>query len=455
LALARFFLLPMGHGPTADRCCEGQEIRVAGIRSHWPPFWSWDGSNYPEGFNGAALRIIEEHTGYRARFVEIQSDPAGYVHAYTAMLRNRTVDVAMGIRGPADPRDLSYTVSTLHLETKCAIHKAERADLTSLRFLRPFDTTLWVALSAAICLVGFSMVVLRTISGRGVTLRFSAKSMYHSWIGLLGGDDLECRTGSARLLRTALLFLVLISTASYTANLAAFFLMPEFAYLGPKNMADLRKSRVCFASRQWGWAAEPFAREVIYPPHEFALGKTNEELQEYCKDQLVSRNVDAICDVTGQLDTFLEHHCDDLWLVPDIHFAPTGVVWLTYDAELMQNLSYAILEAQMSPIWSQMTATELRLERTCKIRLADTTPITLVQQQGVFIVFGLLLISAILLAIAERVCSAAESSDLTIQSQPSPTTDRFKDDLLKRITTAHGELHQAIHELTQADIVRC
>ena len=106
-------LLLMDHARGAyGRCCEGQEIRVAALRSHWPPFWSWDGTNYPGGFNAASLRIIEEHTGYRARLVEIESpDAAGYVPAYTAMLRNGTADVAMGIRGPLDPRNMHYTVN--------------------------------------------------------------------------------------------------------------------------------------------------------------------------------------------------------------------------------------------------------------------------------------------------------------------------------------------------------
>ena len=355
---------------------------------------------------------------------------------------------------PFLPPNAGAQVNTLQLRTKCAIHKVERADFTAtgLRFLRPFDTALWLALLAGVSLVGVGILILRAVSGRAVTARFGAKSMYHAWAVFFGGDDYEWTTGPARLLRISLLFLVLISSASYTANLAAFFLMPDFEYRGPKNMADLSKSTVCFASQQWGWAAEPFARKVVYPPGDFARGKTNEELQEYCKDQLVSGNVDALCDVTGQLDTFLVQHCDDLWLVPDIDFAPSGVVWITSNDELMQNLSYAILETQSTPRWSRMAAAELNLGQTCKVELANTTPITLVHQRSVFVVFGVLLVSSLLLAVGERIVLARKSDgdpavDIQLENQAAVNQSN-RDSILKRIAAAEAELHQSIQALT-------
>ena len=47
-------------------------------------------------------------------------------------------------------------------------------------------------------------------------------------------------TGSARLHRLGLLFLALVTTASYTANLAAFLTNPRHVVRGPKNLDDMK-----------------------------------------------------------------------------------------------------------------------------------------------------------------------------------------------------------------------
>lgn len=369
------------------RCCEGQEIRVAGLSSHWPPWWSWDGVNPPEGFNAATLRLIEEHTGYRIRYIEIDADPADYVQGYESMILDGTVDMGIGIRSPYDRREFIFSVPLHYGSVRCLAHKEENLG-GILRFLRPFSVSLWLALSGGIFMLAFGIIFLRALSGRRVTIQYSLKAMYGTWAAFLGGEDQEWSTGPARVMRLSLFFLIFISAATYTANLAAFFVKPDFTYHGPLSMADLSKSRVCSANEQFGWMAVPFTQEVIYPPADFAAGKSNEQLQEYCTHQVVSGNVDAVCDVSGTVEPLLSSHCNDLWMVPNIDFAPFSTNWIARqdNLEMMQNMSHALQELQLTPSWTEMRATGLHLDHTCDDEeLSDTSQITLTQQRGVFL----------------------------------------------------------------------
>ena len=47
-------------------------------------------------------------------------------------------------------------------------------------------------------------------------------ALYQPWAALLGGEEYEFTTGPGRIFRLGLLFLILITGAKYTANLAAF-----------------------------------------------------------------------------------------------------------------------------------------------------------------------------------------------------------------------------------------
>ena len=56
----------------------------------------------------------------------------------------------------------------------------------------------------------------------------------HVW---LQGDDFEWVTTPERILRVALLFLILISISTYTANLVAFLTEDQWTVYGPKVSA--------------------------------------------------------------------------------------------------------------------------------------------------------------------------------------------------------------------------
>jgi hypothetical protein len=74
--------------------------------------------------------------------------------------------------------------------------------------------------------------------------------MYHTFAALLGGDEYDLYHSPifGRIYRLGLLFLVLITSATYTANLAAYLTKKPYRIEGPRSLEDLKKwpKPVCY-----------------------------------------------------------------------------------------------------------------------------------------------------------------------------------------------------------------
>ncbi|KAH8055675.1 hypothetical protein JL722_8018 [Aureococcus anophagefferens] len=73
----------------------------------------------------------------------------------------------------------------------------------------------------------------------------AATQLYHATALLLAGDDFEWLRGPGRAFRLGFLFFALVTSATYTANLAAFLTRPNVKVLGPQTMDDLATSVAC------------------------------------------------------------------------------------------------------------------------------------------------------------------------------------------------------------------
>ena len=71
-------------------------------------------------------------------------------------------------------------------------------------------------------------------------------ALYYSLAALLGGEDIEWVTWPAKILRLGMLFTVLVLVATYTANLAAFFLEPPFIVLGPSSVSEMKQVNLAY-----------------------------------------------------------------------------------------------------------------------------------------------------------------------------------------------------------------
>ena len=97
-----------------------------------------------------------------------------------------------------------------------------------------------------------------------------------------------------KLLRLALLFLVLILASTYTANLAAFFNKPSFTIGGPKNYDELRVATACqpFLLGQQA-VYEQFVGSIIGPPDDLPFDPIATRL-DWCVERLRSGEVDIV-----------------------------------------------------------------------------------------------------------------------------------------------------------------
>eukprot|EP00392_Amoebophrya_sp_AT5.2_P019127 g19858.t1 len=177
----------------------------------------------------------------------------------------------------------------------------------------------------------------------GAAFRFLS-FLYHTLAAVLGGDeyDLYHLPVYARVHRLGLLFLVLILTATYTANLAAVLTRPGFTVHGPQTAEEVRGAKVCCR-----WPATEFFRDffgftgaILSPPAslmEFAARSDEEHVVEqmdlqheyealrvrvdnWAREQLFAGKCDAILEMDSFAHLESLEHCDSLHLHPSIRF---------------------------------------------------------------------------------------------------------------------------------------
>ncbi|CAK0797580.1 unnamed protein product [Prorocentrum cordatum] len=126
------------------------------------------------------------------------------------------------------------------------------------------STVVWSSGPEAVILMGLSGLT-DGKKGLGLTSHGMVKAVYHAWAALLGGEDSEWHDWPGRILRLGLLFIVLVVSATYTANLASFFTRPGIKLHGPKDRASLRDAVACVLPEESTVAiAQPFVKDPIH-----------------------------------------------------------------------------------------------------------------------------------------------------------------------------------------------
>ena len=72
----------------------------------------------------------------------------------------------------------------------------------------------------------------------------------------------EWMTWPGRILRIGLLFFVLVMTATYTANLAAFFTQPTYQIIGPQDMDSLGSTTVLVLDNLEAQSVKGFVKDA-------------------------------------------------------------------------------------------------------------------------------------------------------------------------------------------------
>ena len=261
-------------------------------------------------------------------------------------LRRGEADIIFSL-GPMT--DGFYYTSPIHSMTFHGLLKSTSRSAEYWSLFDPFHWRLWVAICVTVILgtvvAGLIAYLERAWDPREDPLEFGAM-LYHSVTLLLGGDDLSgamaTSSGAARLHRLGLLFLALITTSSFTANLAAFLTNPRRVVSGPGTLDELSAATACVSYDWWGFYVTNFAGGVVWPPNGAY------ELDDYAgRTQFC---VDAVKDDASEVDVFLTtdaqfvllENCDSLVKAPGIEFEPTPVYGITHSYDIMRNVSQAV-----------------------------------------------------------------------------------------------------------------
>eukprot|EP00928_Gymnodinium_smaydae_P044521 TRINITY_DN29697_c0_g1_i1.p1 TRINITY_DN29697_c0_g1~~TRINITY_DN29697_c0_g1_i1.p1 ORF type:complete len:560 (-),score=51.56 TRINITY_DN29697_c0_g1_i1:40-1539(-) len=305
----------------------------------------------------------------------------------------------------------------------------------------PFTGRLWLAILLATVVVAFSVPFINAFgtpedSQNQVHLKspLTYVRMFLLVFGeLLAVGDLDWGSGlAARVLKLGWLFVILITSATYTANLAAILLRPSWVVRGPTSMAELSKARVCLpyfepnpSNPYWEtrYGVGQIVGSVTYAVDNEdvlrELGKAYENLttQErtatsafYAGQDAVSRCAEKVAN--GKADVVIQNRptlqrwlltgnstrCREWLFAPDISFHHT-MEHLTFNrsygyeffTHFQQGLIWMQHHGSMTTMYDILHKHYLQGEVCPKAELGENSQqIDFFAQAGVFLIFGIL-----------------------------------------------------------------
>lgn len=323
------------------------------------------------------------------------------------LLREGTIDVAWS-SDVNQPPGFSYT-SAMFRSEQGVITRRTRAQRSTWQVFAPFKTELWASIVVSMLLGALLLSALsKTYSDQNwKETAFGFPSyFYHTWAALLGGDeyDLYHVPPLGRLYRLGLLFFVLVSTATYTANLAAFLTRPQFEVHGPKTMGELAKSTVCVRWPQFVREPSYFGKLVI-PPADMSPTDRG----TWAREKLFAGECDAIVDSKASLKPESLQFCNELHLNQELGFLYSSVynVLAESRAALALQISEAVLRTRTLPKYYNMVAQNMRYGASCpNLQVAEDTAQISVKQMGpVFSLFGWCCVLSLAITGCQRLCN--------------------------------------------------
>jgi hypothetical protein len=332
------------------RCCLGEELRLDFQYQSTPLFFS-DAENVPKGFMVDLLQLVADETGMdlKASFPDWSSDdpdlPAfRFKNRETNAMLDETISRQLLYGGNTTIFGENYRwVSENMPQMVCIpifsesygglVYKS-RATQNMWRLFQPFTEELWIGIVGAILTFAFLLAVVEVSADRESEdwawsaqrfVNLGGKAVYHALAAALSGEDYEFVTWPGRILRVAMLFFVLVTTATYTANLASFFTAPSTKVHGPQYMSGLRQSTIWVANQFQVPQFAPFAKDVKYAyggdygGEQGALGLLTEynpdKLMGWVREKLRAREMDVYVSSSSFLRWFQVSACSSSFLL--------------------------------------------------------------------------------------------------------------------------------------------
>ncbi|KAL1498698.1 hypothetical protein AB1Y20_014009 [Prymnesium parvum] len=315
--------------------------------------------------------------------------------------------------------------------------KRTTREVTRFAFLDPFSTELWLMVLFSIVCSAVVMAAIEVTYPYQDNTRVSmsaarfAKLCYHSVSLIQQQDDFEWITPPMRLLRISMMFVGIILTGSYTANLAAFFSTPQSTINGPQSLEELRDAKVCtILAEDWvdqwtdavylGSADRLACRcptsnyEQLEPCSRLHDPASDCQLDEdvqlsHCHELLRKGEVEAIVALEPVLNVFLRDKCAELafaeYRFGSVNFGlRVPKAFGEWGAVARHNLSVAIANLMQLPVYQGIQQDHFG-DVSCRVKEEETdeATLTLRQMSGLFLVFGVCAGVSFLLAVGGRV----------------------------------------------------
>lgn len=397
---------PMHH------CCRGKHVRVGLIAMTTTPWWTYHGNVTAAGgqfwsFTGFIPKMIEAvlmEMGITVEYYPLQIRGTVAHPRVDSGLYDIMLAPSMSGNGPFANEFVAPV--PLFQYFNHVLLKKEQAPKSVWQVFAPFTLELWMVVVACVFAAALTITAIDVVN-TGVsefTFAKAAKFLYHAWSAMLGGDDNEWDSWPAKVLRLGLLLLVLVISATYTANLAAFLTDPLIEIKGPKDTYELQKAHVCV---MFQGMPQPFLGSYVAP----ALTSTwsFEQRYNWCYDQLQAGTVEAIVGDGVSAHLFMLQHCGTLARAENIEYEPSTIHFIlpAWDAELGRNISAALLHYTKTTDFSALKQAELRLGEGCPDGLEDpeTEEIHWQSMIGLLVIFLGFLVLALLVGMLQCLVS--------------------------------------------------
>jgi len=254
-------------------------------------------------------------------------------------------------------------------------------------------------------------------------------------------------TTPTKILRLAMLFLVLIITCSYTANLVSFFVQPKIEYNGPLNMEELRQAKAYVTNGEFRTVVNQYVSESLLPPgcsvsDAYNATSTAGAWNTICLNSAACLNclnsVYAAMDAdkqngissawvdledTVQVFSVWGDNCNNFEKVSDIDVAPININMVLSNTS---SVSIFDVNAAIAHLLPQPSMKSLRVQyhgfgQTCGEETSDTTQLTVQHLGGVFAIFYAIAIIAALAAALECAVGVGTSNSVAAPSVKDQT----------------------------------
>jgi len=444
-----------GEHSHVHQCCRGLNFRIGMYQEDWPPFHTYDFQT--KAYGGAFVLVMEAVAAEMGMALEFVPSPENWPEDD---LHRGVVDgVGVELSAPYvhhvfdEEEDTVYigkifTIPFLYSPVSGLVQK-EHYKPSMWQLFAPFTTRLWYAILLSIFILSVASTLIFQVHGtehpRGPRECCTdwCHRVYYAWSALLGGgEEFDSITTPARLLRLALLFLVVLITTTYTANLAAFLTEAHMEIKGPSALPDLWTSSVVCTPFDptdpdggHSFAIQSYAQNIIWPRHmpttteleeSGATSWQDEERNDWCIQQVSEGAADIwVSDrYTVQKALFRNQNCESKsiahWLaVSPIQF---GLMLRYEDDDIARNITSAFQFVQQRSLHQQILPQVFDMDAVCpEDETSEMEQVDVIHMWGVFAICGSFVVVAVAIALIQR-CMRSQSHATTGRSEDTPRT---------------------------------